>query len=62
MLVMSLNFGIWLGAALQFVVLYVNCTPSEANGYSCNPFVEPAVNTTVATTFGGSSPLHLRLP
>ena len=40
LLVMFLNLGIFLGAALNFVVLYLDCTPSEANGYSCNPFVQ----------------------
>ena len=46
-LVMFLNLGIFLGAALNFVVLYLDCTPSAENGYSCNPFVH-TVNASLA--------------
>ena len=44
LLVCLLNAGIAVGAALSFLVRYLDCSPSAANGYSCNPFVSPPLN------------------
>ena len=46
LLVCLLNGGIALGAALSFVVRYLDCTPSAANAFSCNPFISPSINIT----------------
>jgi len=48
LLCMCLNSGIFVGAALSFVIRYLNCTPSEANGFDCNPFLTQAGNLTDA--------------
>jgi len=44
LLVLFLNTGIFVGAALSFLVRFLNCTPSDANGHDCNPFLTPATN------------------
>ena len=46
LLVCMLNGGIAVGAALDFVVRFLDCTPNAANGHSCNPFVKPPLNVT----------------
>ena len=46
LLVLMLNTGIAIGAALSFVVRYLDCTPNATNAYSCNPFIAPPLNGT----------------
>lgn len=50
LLVCMLNAGIAVGAALSFVVRYLDCTPSAANDFSCNPFVTPTLNVSKSPT------------
>ena len=46
LLMMMLNAGIFAGAALSFVVRFLDCQPSAANNFDCNPFITPALNGT----------------
>jgi len=46
LIVCLLNGGIFCGAALSFVIRYLDCTPGEANDFDCNPFISPVLNVT----------------
>ena len=48
LLVCLLQAGIAIGALLSFPVRYLDCTPSAANGFDCNPFVTPPLNVSAA--------------
>ena len=49
LLVSMLNVGIFCGASLSFVVRYLDCTPSAANGFDCNPFISAPLSNASAT-------------
>ena len=38
-LTLYLNGGIFVGAAMSFLLRFLNCTPGVENGFSCNPFI-----------------------
>lgn len=44
LVVTMLNGGICMGAALSFLVRYLDCTKSPANDFDCNPFISPPFN------------------